>query len=160
MYNLYIKQKVFKITDHYDVFDEAGNPVYRVDQDFTWVGHRVHVNKYDNSKSFTIERVIFTLMPKYEIKFSDGNIIEIQQRFAFFKKKIDLISTDYNLRLEGSFWDYNFEVYDDDELVGSIQKAVWSFSDTFQISVINPEYEEELLALMITVDNIQDMQRN
>ena len=31
MYELYIKQKVFKITDHYEVMDSNQNPVYRVD---------------------------------------------------------------------------------------------------------------------------------
>ena len=31
MYELYIKQRVFKITDHYDVLDVNQNPVYHVD---------------------------------------------------------------------------------------------------------------------------------
>ena len=45
MYELYIKQKVFKITDHYEVMDSNQNPVYRVDQDFRLVGNTVHVSR-------------------------------------------------------------------------------------------------------------------
>lgn len=43
MYKLYAKQKVFKIVDDYQIFDEEKNPVYQVDQDFTFFGHRVEV---------------------------------------------------------------------------------------------------------------------
>ncbi len=31
MYQLYIKQKVFKITDHYQIIDNNGIPHYQVD---------------------------------------------------------------------------------------------------------------------------------
>lgn len=37
MYQLYIKQKVFKITDHYQI-DNNGIPRYQVDQDFKLKG--------------------------------------------------------------------------------------------------------------------------
>lgn len=38
MYQLYIKQKVFKITDHYQIIDNNGIPRYQVDQDFKLKG--------------------------------------------------------------------------------------------------------------------------
>ena len=57
MYKLYAKQKVFKIVDDYQIFDEDKNPVYQVDQDFTFFGHRVEVKKLDSDLSFLIEKV-------------------------------------------------------------------------------------------------------
>lgn len=72
MYNLYIKQKIFKITDHYDVFDENQNPVYHVNQDFKLIGNTVHVEKKDKTSSFVIDRQLFSLLPKYNVKFNDS----------------------------------------------------------------------------------------
>ena len=43
MSQLLIKQKVFSLTDKYDVYDAGGNPKYFVKSDFFTIGHRIHV---------------------------------------------------------------------------------------------------------------------
>lgn len=160
MYNLYIKQKVFKITDHYEVFNENSKPVYQVDQDFKLIGNTIKVKKLDGSKSFVINREIFTLLPVYNVNFSDGKEFQIKKNFTFFKKSIDVISSDYELNLSGNFWDLNFDVSDGGRHVGSIKKEFLSWGDTFTISVYDETYEEELLALLIAVDDILDQEAN
>lgn len=160
MYNLYGKQKVFKLLDRYDIYDEQQNPVYHVHQDFTFLGNRVNVEKYDNTKSFVIERRILTLMPKYDVTFRDGKSFSIFQRFTFLKKRLEVESNSYSLELRGSFWDLNFEVFNNNIKVGHIEKAFLTWGDTFAITVIDPEFEEELVALMIAIDNIQDSESN
>lgn len=159
MYNLYIKQKVFKITDHYEVLDENNKAIYYVDQDFRLIGNRVHVHRYDNSKDFTIDRRVVTLMPRYDITFSDGKSFEIKQNFTIFNKEIELLSSDYNLKLVGNFWDLDFEVYDYGKKIGEIHKEWISWGDTYTIRVIDPYYEEELVALLIALDEIKDYEK-
>lgn len=156
MYELYIKQKAFKITDHYDVLDENQAPVYHVDQDFKFFGNTVHVKRIDGTPAFTINKKIFSLMPHYDIDFHNGKTAVIRQNFTFFKKDIDIISEDFTLKLVGNFWDLEFSVFSTDEEVGKIFRKAFSFGDSFVIQVINPEFEEALLALLIAVDNIQD----
>lgn len=84
MEKLYIKQKVFKITDHYAVIDENNNEIYYVDQDFKLFGNTVHVSDRNDNELFTINKVILTWLPKYNIEFTDGRLIEIKENFAFF----------------------------------------------------------------------------
>ena len=160
MYELYIKQKVFKITDHYNVMDANQNPVYHVDQDFRFIGNTVHVRRMDGSEAFVINRKVLTFLPRFEVLFSSGKTALIKQNFTFFKKSIDIFSDDYSLRLEGSFWDMNFEVFNNGILVGNINKQFLSWGDTYVISVFDAEFEEALLALLIAVDNIMDGEKN
>lgn len=155
MYELYIKQKVFKITDHYDVLNENQEPVYHVDQDFKFLGNTVHVSRNNGDDVFTIDKKVFSFLPRYDISFSNGNTAVIKQNFAFFKKSIDIIFNDYSLKLVGSFWDLEFSIYKDEE-VGKIFQKVFTFGDSYVIQVLNPEYEEALLALLIAVDDIND----
>jgi uncharacterized protein YxjI len=49
MRQLYIRQKVFKITDHYPVIDSYNNTVYLVDEEFKFWGKTIHVTKPDGS---------------------------------------------------------------------------------------------------------------
>lgn len=160
MYELYIKQRVFKITDHYDVLDVNQNPVYHVDQDFRLIGNTVHVSRMDGSEAFVINRKVLTLMPKFDVEFSNGKTAEIKQNFTFFKKSIDILSEDYSLRLEGSFWDMDFGVFNNEIEVGNIRKQIFAWGDTYVISVFDAEFEEALIALLIALDNIKDGEKN
>lgn len=160
MYELYIKQKVFKITDHYEVMDPNQNPVYRVDQDFKLIGNTVHVSRMDGSEAFVINRQVLTIMPKYDVEFDNGKTALIKQNFTFFKKSIDMIFDNSVLKLDGSFWDMEFRVFSDNTEVGSISRKYLSWGDTYVITVLDAEYEEALLALTIVVDNIKDNENN
>lgn len=156
MHKLFIKQKVFKITDHYPVLDENGEEVYSVDQDFTFIGRRINVKKSDGSKSFVLEKRILTFMPQYDVTFSDGKSLFIKKNFTFFKTDISLTSEHYELKLIGNFWGLNFDVESRGEVVGHIEKQFLSWGDTYEITVIDEDFEEELIALLIVVDAIKD----
>ena len=156
MYELYIKQKVFKITDHYEVMDSNQNPVYRVDQDFRLVGNTVHVSMMDGSEAFVINKRVLTIMPKYDVDFSNGKTAFIKQKFTFFIKSIDMYFDNKLLSLDGSLWDLDFRVFSDNNEIGNISRKILAWGDTYVISVFAPEFEEALLALTIAVDNIKD----
>lgn len=158
MYKLYVQQKVFKWRDSYQVLDEAGQPVYQVEQDFKFLGNTVHVQHLTKNRSFVIDRELLRLMPRYQVAFNDGSSMYIRQVFTFFIKQIEVESDRYKLELRGrNLWDHDFEVYQEDAKVGQIQKIWLTWGDTYEISVYNPEFEEELLALLIVVDDILDM---
>ena len=156
MYQLFIKQKVFKLTDHYPVLDVDGNAVYYVDQSFQLLGDHFRLRRLDGKRALSINREVFTILPRFLVENDDGTSFRVSQRFSLFGKKIDLESDDYNLYLRGSFWDYNFDVYEGKSLVGRIQKKFLTWGDSFVIDVYDPDFEEELLALLICVDLIQD----
>ncbi|MDO5015953.1 MAG: LURP-one-related family protein [Eubacteriales bacterium] len=159
MYKLYIRQKVFKLRDVYPVLDEDGNAVYQVEQDFRLIGNTVHVNHVSNQRSFVIDRELLRLMPRYQVRFNDGSRMTIRQRINLFRKQIEVSSKDYQLNLKGDFiLDLYFDVYNGTTKVGYIEKAFLAWGDTFVITVLDPEFEEELLALLIVVDDILDME--
>lgn len=156
MRQLYIKQKVFKITDHYPVMDSYNNTVYLVDEEFKFWGKTIHVTKPDGSHVFTIDREMFRLMYHFVATFNDGKRILLKNKFRLFHLGIDVISDDYQLTLEGDFFALNFEVFSHTNKVGHIYSKWFSWGDTFVIDVMDPTFEEELLALMIMVDFMKD----
>ncbi len=159
MRQLFIKQKVFKITDHYPVTDADGNAVYFVDEEFRFFGKKLHVTRADGRHVFTIDRELFHFLYHFVATFYDGKQITLRSQFRFFTIGIDVISKDYNLTLEGDFFSLNFSVFSNRIKVGHIYKEWLAWGDTFVIDVIDPEFEEELLALMIMVDFIKDQRR-
>lgn len=156
MYKLYAKQKVFKILDSYQIFDEDHNPVYQVDQDFTFIGHRLHVEKLGSDFSFVINKRVPTLLASYSVDFSDGTGFDVEQEFTLFRKKIDVISDYYQLNLIGDIWSLDFDIINGEDCVGHIEREWLAWGDTFTITVYDSVFEEELVALMIVVDYLID----
>lgn len=156
MKTLYIRQKVFKITDHYPIMDEYQNPIYQVDQDFNLIGNTVHVKEANGRELFVVEKVIFSLLPQFVVTFFDGNQIKIKSRLAFLKRHIDIESDEYNLRLEGSYWDYNFRIFQGETVVGEIAQAMLTWADTYELTIYDETFEHVVIALMIAVDHLRD----
>lgn len=156
MRKLYIRQKVFKLTDHYPITDDAGNTVYKVDQNFRWIGFHVELSRPDGSRIFTIERELLTLLPRFNVTFADGRVLTFKKEFTFFKMAIDILPHDFGLSIRGKFWAHDFDLLLGNEVIGHIEKAYLTFGDVYELTVFDPAYEEVLIASMITVDAILD----
>lgn len=156
MRNLYIKQKVFKITDHYPVLDESGKVCYLVDQDFKFFGNTVHVSDPDGRHLFTVDKEILTFLPRFVVNFADGRSISLKSRFTVFRKIIDIGPDNLGLRLEGDFFNKDFGLFKAGNLLASIHKKWFTWGDTYELQVINNQFEELFLAVVIAVDCIID----
>lgn len=160
MKSLYIKQKVFKITDHYPITDEHGNIVYQVDQDFRLVGNTVHVSSADGRHLFTIDKVILSLLPKFTVQFANGQEIAIKSNFTLFHRDIDIDPDHLGLNLKGDFWGHEYTLSQSGRIVGSISKKWLTWGDTYQLDIHDEELEELFVAVVIAVDHLIDMARS
>lgn len=158
MRELYLKQKVFKITDHYPILDKNQQVVYKVDQDFRLIGNTVHVSRANGERIFTINKKVIALLPQFTVDFTDGSSLLIKQRLTFLRRKIDIKSSTMNLVVEGNWLDLNFTVYKDGQAIGHLKKAWISWGDTYQLQILDPSYEVLFVAIVIAIDALKDAQ--
>ena len=154
---LYIKQKVFKITDHYPVLDEAGNTVYYVNEEFKFFKKTFHVTNGQGAHLFTINKEVLTFLPLYIVRFHDGKELKISSRFTFLRRKIDIDSGGLGYYLEGDFLGFNYSLYDrNNVLIGKVHKKWMSWGDTYILEVGKEADEQVFIAVLIAVDQIID----
>ncbi len=156
MRNLYIQQKVFKIMDHYPIWDEADNVVYQVDQEFQLIGKTIHVSDATGNWLFTVRREILTLLPRFVVEFADGRELFLQSKLSFMYKVIEVEPTSFGITIEGDFFSKEFEVLKEGNPIGKISRKWLSFGDKFAIEVLDEEHEELFVAVMIALDAIID----
>lgn len=156
MKKLYIKQKVFKITDHYPILDENEEVIYYVDEDFTWVGLKVHVSDKNHNELFVIEKELFHLLPEFNINFKNGETIKLKSRFTIFTRAIDVLYSKMNIEIEGDFFSHNFVIKADNNELGRMVRKLLSFGDCFEIEVYDEEHMDLIVAMMIAMDYLID----
>lgn len=148
MSQLLIKQKVFSITDKYDVYDAGGNPKYFVKSDFFTIGHRIHVfDKASGQEIGMIQEKVFRILKEFEISINGVSQGKIKRQISFFVPKYDI---DYKgWRLEGDFFHWNYDVFEGERLVVRISKQLFRWGDTYVLDVVNDM--DELPALMVAI---------
>ncbi|MDQ0508549.1 uncharacterized protein YxjI [Peptoniphilus ivorii] len=162
MEKLYVKQKVLKITDHYPILDERENEIYHVDQDFKLIGNTVRVSDARGEEIFVVDREVFAFLPRFYVRFADGREIKLQGRLSFLRTKIDIESDDMDLAVEGDLIAKDFRIFDRDggREIGSVDRKILAWGDTYEITVDVPEMRDVVVAVMIAVDHLIDMAEN
>lgn len=161
MRKLYFKEKFFKITDHYPKLDENGREAYYLDQDFTLIGYKSKVSDAAGREIFNIDRQIIAFFPKYHVYINDGSQMIIQQKFEVFKHRVHVYMENEILNLSGNIFHYDFEVTNGaGKLIGSVNRRIFALRDTYELTIFDEEYTEELIALVVCLNNMIDIEQN
>ena len=148
MSKLLIKQKVFTWTDTYDVYDGTGSPKYYVKADFFTIGHRIRVfDKATGEEVGLIQEKLFRLLREFEISVNGKSLGIIKKRITFLRPKYDI---DYKgWRLQGDYFLWNYDIYEQSRLVVHISKKLFRWGDTYVLEIADDA--DELPALMVAI---------
>lgn len=148
---LLFKQRIFSWFDSYDIYDDNGNTVFIVKGQLSW-GHRLNI--YDASEQYlaTVQEKVLTFLPRFELYIAgvSGNryIGNIQKEFSFFRPKFHIDVNGWYI--EGDFFEWDYQVFDrNGELIATVSKELFHFSDTYIIDIARPE--DALCALMLVL---------
>ena len=148
--SLIIRQRIFALTDTYDVCDHTGRPRYSVQTEFFTIGHRIHIYEADSGAEVgRINERIFTLLQKAELLVR-GVPCLITRQFTLFKPYYTL---DNGWEIDGDFFGLDYKIIDGrGSVVATISKELFHFSDTYTLTVTNPGDELAALMTAITID--------
>ena len=148
---LLFKQRVFSWFDSYDIYDGSGYTVFIVKGQLSW-GHRLNI--YDASEQYlaTVKERVLTFLPQFELYLAgvSGNqyIGKIQKEFSFFHPKFHIDVNGWYI--EGDFFEWDYRVFaQNGQLVATVSKELFHFSDTYIIDIARPE--DALCALMLVI---------
>lgn len=143
---LLFKQRVFSWFDSYDIYDEAGNTIFTVEGKLSW-GHRLEIYDAAHIQIGEVKEEILTFLPKFLLYDHGMEIGKIEKEFSFFKPKFHLTCNDW--RIEGDFWEWEYDVKSETRLIMHASKELFRFSDTYVLDI--ERKEDALLCLMIVL---------
>ncbi|NLK39335.1 MAG: hypothetical protein GX303_03675 [Clostridiales bacterium] len=149
---LYIKQKVFSFRDKFTVKDENGIDKYYVEGKLLSWGKQLYIFDRLERKVAFIKQRVFTFMPKYEVYVNDMLVSEIAKQFTFFKMRLTV--SRLNWVVSGDFWAHSYKITSGDELIATIDKAWFSWGDSYVLDIHDQENEVIALAVILAIDCI------
>ena len=147
---LLFKQRFFSWLDSYDIYNEAGEPVYTVKGQLAW-GHCLKVFDANGREVGMLKERILSFLPKFEIYSEKQYVGCIAKEFTFLKPKFHI---DFNgWRVEGNFWEWDYDILDAyGQHVATVAKELMHWTDTYSIDVVDAADALNTLMLVLAID--------
>ncbi|MCL1830004.1 MAG: LURP-one-related family protein [Oscillospiraceae bacterium] len=147
---LYIKQKVFSWRDRFAVKDEYQNDRWFAKGEMFSLGRKLHVYDANEVEVAFIRRKLFSFLPRYFIELGGQQyefVKEFKIRPQFTIRNLDWV-------IDGNFLAHQYTVNNSMGNIMSIQKAWFSWGDSYELNIVYPQYELLCLCVVLAIDCI------
>jgi len=150
----YINPSHFAKKKDFIIRDFNQNPLFKMKGRFFLRLKRLEMTDNDGNTILRLQkRCTLGFTRKYDILTAENQRIgRIKRTYGFFRPKFTVLLGDESLKLEGSFYQHDFALKEDDRLLAKISKQVFPFGDAFEIDVRAEEEEKLHLFLMVGLD--------
>ncbi len=155
---LYIKEKIFTLGDQFSVMDAYGNEKYFVEGEIFTFGRKLHVyDAYHREVAF-IKQELFNFFPTYLVFVGGWEIARVRKEFSFFVPRFTVDGPGWDVH--GHFLEHDYEITRHGRPVVTIEKEWMTWGDSYVLDIADPADEIAALALVLTIDCVQEQQNN
>ena len=155
-----IRQKIFSFGDNFTIKDENGQDYYQVQGKVFSLGDKLRIYDMTGKELYYIEQKLFKLLAEYSLYQGDRIIATAKKRFSLFGSKFDIISEKGNFEISGQPFNYNFQIFKNQQLVATVDKKFFSLSDTYGVEIADSEDYAFIISLIIIIDQVVHDNRN
>ncbi|AVR00930.1 hypothetical protein OBCHQ24_18635 [Oceanobacillus iheyensis] len=153
MKQLYIKQKVMSFKDKFTIKDQQENDAYYVEGSFMKISKTVSILNTAGAEVALITKKVISFLPKFYVEVNGQEVLTINKEFSLFKARYSIDAA--GIEVHGNWWDMNFEVYQNGEVVGKVNKEWFTWGDSYKVQVLDEEMETIIIALVIAIDCVK-----
>ena len=153
MKQLFIKQKVFSIGEKFTIKDEEQNDVYYVEGSFMKIPKTFEIFNTARQEIARITKKPFSFLPKFHVDVNGREILMIKKEFSFFKARYSIDAAGIEVR--GNWWDMNFQILQQGEVVGQVNKEWFTWGDSYKVQIIDEGMEKMVIAIVVAIDCVK-----
>lgn len=152
--SLYTSSKVFTLHHRIEITDNDENVVYRAETKFPSIHDKTDIYTADERHVAHIERKLITLHEIHYVDMENGKSFMLSNELLHIIKDVTNIEG-LGWRMEGNILQLNFTLRDENgELVAIVSQKAISLHDKYSVDIYKPEYEEEVVAILITLQHM------
>ncbi len=80
-------------------------------------------------------------------------MLTIKKGFSFFKARYSIDAA--GIEVHGNWLDMNFQVFQNSELIGQVNKEWFTWGDSYKVDILKEEMESILIALVVAIDCVK-----
>ena len=153
MKQLYMKQKVFSLSGKFTVTDMEQQDVYYIEGSFLQIPKTFTIMDPARKEIALFTKKVLSLLPKFFVEVDGREVLTIKKEFSFFKARYTIDAAGVEVR--GNWWDMNFEVLQNGDVVGSVSKQWFTWGDSYEMQILDESMEHLIIALVVAIDCVK-----
>jgi uncharacterized protein YxjI len=153
MRQLYIKQKVFSLSEKFTVKDQEEKDTYFVEGSFMRVPKTFSIMNTSRNEVAFITKKVFSFLPKFFVEVNGQEVLTIKKEFSFLKARYSIDAA--GIEVQGNWLDMDFQVLHNGRVVGEVGKVWFSWGDSYRVQILDEEMETIIIALVIAIDCVK-----
>jgi uncharacterized protein YxjI len=150
---LYVKQKLFSLSEKFTVKDQHENDVYFVEGSFMQIPKTFSIKDAARSEVALITKKTFSFWPKFFVEMDGQEVFTIEKEFSFVKARYKIDAA--GIEVLGNWWDMDFQVLHHGEVVGQVRKKWFTWGDSYQVEILDKRMEALVVALVVAIDCVK-----
>jgi uncharacterized protein YxjI len=150
---LFIKQKVFSLSEKFTVKDEQERDVYFVEGSFLKIPKTFSILDAERNEITLITKKTFSFLPTFFVEVDGQEAVTIKKDFTFFKQRYAIEAA--GIDVQGNWWDMEFDILKNGEVIGSVSKQWFSWGDSYAVEVLDEELEHLIISLVVAIDCVK-----
>ncbi|AXI00257.1 hypothetical protein DV702_11300 [Sporosarcina sp. PTS2304] len=156
MRELYMKQRMMSLRGNFTVRDADERDVYFAQGSFMQIPKTFLVADSNQKEVAFITKKPFSMLPTFFVEVDGMERLTIKKEFTFLKARYSIFGA--GVEIEGNWWDMNFEVMRNGELIGRVDKKWFSWGDSYRLQIVKEEDEILFVSLVIAIDYVKASQ--
>jgi uncharacterized protein YxjI len=153
MKQLYIKQKVFSLSEKFTVKDRSEEDVYYVEGSFMKVQKTFSIMNTAREEVALVTKKMFSFLPKFFVEIDGQEVLSIKKELSFFKSRYTINAA--SIEVHGNWWDMDFQVLQHGEVIGEVSKEWFTWGDSYKVQIFNEQIEVIMIALVVAIDYVK-----
>jgi uncharacterized protein YxjI len=151
-----MQQRLVSLGEDFDIVDERGVPVYRVDGKVLRLRETFVIEDLHGREVATIREKKLALRDSMNILRGGTTIATIRKaRFAPFRDRFTIDVRDgEDMVAQGDILDLEYDIHRAGQTVARVSKQWYTFTDTYGIEIAPGEDEGLILAIAVAIDEI------
>lgn len=153
-----IKEKMFSLGGKFTITDLTGHPCYHVEGSLFPLPKTFKVFDEEEHLISQIEKKVLSFLPKFNVTLANGNHFTIKKDFSFLKPHYTI--EDLDMEVKGNFWDMDFQLLKDNQVIANISQQWFRMTSTYQVEVYSETYNDLTISLVIAIDYVKELEKN
>lgn len=151
-----MRQRLVSIGEDFDIMDEVGNPIYKVDGKVLRLRETFVIEDMQGREVATIREKKLALRESMNILRGGTKVATIRKaRFAPFRHKFSIdVPGGVDLIAQGDILHHEYTISRSGDPVARISKHRFALSDTYGVEVLPGEDDGLILAIAVAIDEM------
>ncbi|CAL6091801.1 LURP-one-related_family protein [Hexamita inflata] len=137
----YMQEKVFGILTEFFIKNEQGQDCFIVSSKlFSLAQKHSSLDAHSRVELLSVENKLFSWSPIFYVNQNDEQIFMIQEECSCMSQELSITGIK-NWKVLGDFFEHDFQIFENGQVVAIITKAWYSWGDSYQIEVYDTQSE-------------------